>query len=253
MIGRLIQQQDGGLQEESPGQRHSHPPASTHITRVLAHVRSTGTSNLRRGESQTSQDDGGARLEGGRVQRVLSLVYVVERLCLRSRLDHDLLHEVLQANHLFTCTLNNVIKGRLLQRRGFMSQQVDVVHLRNGHLSGGEALQEGGFTATVSPQQTVPSAVMQLDDGVLHQACSMQGEGERCDLHVSGSGLGGQQTGGYASLIIDSCLCKHAAQHCDRFSGGSGSSISSGFLSVDLAGLLRGSLSSGRHFGCSIQ
>ncbi len=115
VVGRLVEQQQRGRQQQQPGERRPHPPASGEFAERLGHL--VGT------EAQAAQDRARLRLEpvaAQRLEAVLQLAVPLGQRLARRRLQ--------RARHVLHLTLERPHRLETAQRLG---------QHRAGHLAGG--------------------------------------------------------------------------------------------------------------------
>mmetsp|Transcript_8617 Transcript_8617/g.27092 ORF Transcript_8617/g.27092 Transcript_8617/m.27092 type:complete len:399 (+) Transcript_8617:581-1777(+) len=180
MVGRLIQQQNVGLDEQRTRQRHAHAPATRHVLGGSVHHHLV--------EAQTVKDAASLDLERLRLHRLDAVHHVLQLVRVRLSLLAQPRLVILQPMQLRLGRRHHVGQRRLIQRRRLRVQQEHVHVRRDGHVPVGQALEEGGLASPVVPDQTVPPADGELDHGVLDQLLTIQRQREVVDLDVARSG-----------------------------------------------------------------
>ena len=206
MGGGVIEQQQRRLDEQSLGEGDTHTPSTGHILGLLLDGLLV--------ETETSQDEGGADVESGRVHALLtlshcklgtiknvSITYLVNVLKL-SRLGAVLLENVL-SELLETCQLvlgfaDDPLEGAQLSLGGTLVQEVDVDVLRERELASSNGLEKSGLSATVLAQETVAATICDFERGVVEKDLSVEHKRGGSDLDVARSLERGKDTGGNA-------------------------------------------------------
>ena len=137
-----------GLEEESTGEGHPHPPASGEVfTLLLLH----GGREL-----EAVEDVSGLGLGCVRAEVVQSLVDLHEvLLALVVLAGGELLRQLLQLDPLLV-RLHDALQGGLLTGRHLPGQVVDVDVFLDGNLPVSQDCHQGGFSAPIDSHQSVP-------------------------------------------------------------------------------------------------
>ena len=141
-------------------------------------------------EAQTHQDGAGPGLEGGGVQLVLLVVQVHQQRGLGALLHQQVLDHRIQASDLLLGRVDHIFQGRDILRRSLMAQKIHLEVLGDRNLSGSQTLEEGTLTAAVAAQKTITSTHIQLNNSVLHQISTVEGQRELSNLNIASSKLG---------------------------------------------------------------
>lgn len=124
------------------------------------------------------------------------LVDLLELLALRAILLKDLLSEPLQAVHLVLCLADDPLQSAQLGGRGTLVQQVDVNVLGEREFAAVDGLEQRRLSAAVLTEETIATAVVDLDGGIVEQDTAVEHERGGGDLDIAGGLEGGQDTGG---------------------------------------------------------
>ena len=147
----VVEKKERGLDEEGLGEGDTHTPSTRHVLGLLVHGLLV--------ETETSQNERGTGVEGGRVHGVDTLVQVLELGAVGTLLFEDSLGLLLHVGERLLGLLDDPLErtgGGLL---GALVEQVDVDVFREGVLAGGDGLEESRLATAVLTEKTVAAAV----------------------------------------------------------------------------------------------
>ena len=187
VVGGLVQQQQSGLGKERLGKRDAHAPASGHVL--------GGPVDHDFGESEGMEELGGPDLEGVGIDLVESIVDGLQSLVLGSKVFHDVLLELLEADHLVLELIDDGLKRGSVRGLGLLAKVVEVDVIRDGHLALGEALEEVGLATAVLAEEAISATDGDLDVAILDELAAVHAHGEIVDLDVARGRAGCEVTG----------------------------------------------------------
>mmetsp|Transcript_105600 Transcript_105600/g.275742 ORF Transcript_105600/g.275742 Transcript_105600/m.275742 type:complete len:339 (-) Transcript_105600:18-1034(-) len=188
VVGGLIQQQQGRLDEQSLGQRHAHAPTAGHVLGVLVH-------HLL-GEAEAMQELAGTGLERLGLHLVQLLTDDPEHLgVLLGVLLNELVDKLGQPFVLLRHHVDHRLDGSDLLWLGLRVQEPHVDVLRDRDLASCYRGQHGGLARAVLADQADATAKRQLQLGVIDELLAVHTQGELVDLDVPALLLGCEHPG----------------------------------------------------------